>query len=152
MIRVELDATIERPAEEVFDRLTNLEDYSKWMSKSGVFQKSSRTSPGPVRKGTTYRDHGRSGTFVGEISDFEKPTRVAFRETLRWGGLRVMEVCPAYSLQAEDGSTRLHHVHEGQLYGVFKLAQPAVAMIVRRERKRTIDALKKSFGSSPSAN
>lgn len=149
MIRVELNTVIKRPVEDVFERLININDYSKWMPKSGVFIMSKQTSNGPVGKGTTFYDRGRMGTFRGEVSHFEKPTKVAFRETLRWFGMRVMEGRPEYLLEADDGGTRVHHVSEGQLYGIFKLMQPMTAIIARGERKRTVNALKKSLESSP---
>lgn len=58
-----------------------------------------KTSAGPVDKGTTYYDKGRMGTFRGEASDFERPTKVEFRETLRWLGMKVMEARPTYTLE-----------------------------------------------------
>ncbi len=147
-IRVELETDIKRPAEEVFDRLVDISDYDKWMPRSGVFMRSRQTSEGPVTKGTTFHDRGRMGTWRGQVSDFERPTKVEFRETLRWLGMRVMEGRPRYQLEAVDGGTRVHHVSEGQLYGIFRLARPMVTFIARGERRRTVNALKKSLESS----
>jgi uncharacterized protein YndB with AHSA1/START domain len=149
MIRVEIDTTIKHPVEEVFERLANINEYSTWMPKSGIFIKSEQTSAGPLGKGTTYYDQGRMGTFQGEVSDFERPTKVAYRETLRWLGMRVMEARAVYQLKAIDGGTMVHHVAEGQLYGIFKLMQPMTVVIARGERNRTVNALKKSLESSP---
>ena len=140
---------IKRPVEQVFERLISISEYSKWMPKWGIFVMSEQTSDGPVGKGTTFYDKGRMGTFRGEVSDFERPTKVAFRETLRWLGMRVMEGRPRYQLEAVDGGTNVHHVSEGQLYGIFKLMQPMAAVMARGERKRTVNALKKSLESSP---
>ena len=152
MVRVQLDSVIKRPAEDVFERLTDISDYSKWMPRSGVFIKSEKTSAGPVEKGSKYYDKGRMGTFRGEVSDFEKQSRVAFRETLRWFGMRVMEARPAYVLKTVDGGTQVHHVSEGQLYGMFKLMQPMTAVIARGERKRVVKALKMSLETAPRNN
>lgn len=145
MVHVELDSMINRPPEDVFERLTNISDYARWMPRSGVFIKSEKTSAGPVEKGSTYYDKGRMGTFKGEVSDFSKPNRVAFRETLRWLGMRVMEARPGYVLKTVDGGTQVHHVSDGQFYGVFKLMQPMAAVIARGERKRVVNALKRSL-------
>ncbi len=147
-IRVELDTVIKRHVEDVFERLVDISDYDKWMPRSGVFIRSRQTSEGPVTKGTTYDDKGRMGTWRGQVSDFERPTKVEFRETLRWLGMRVMEGRPRYQLEALDGGTRVHHVSEGQLYGIFRLARPMVSFIARGERRRTVNALKKSLESS----
>ena len=152
MVKVKLDTVIKRPVEDVFERLVDISDYSKWMPESGVFIRSTQTSEGPVGKGTTYNDKGRMGTFKGEISDFERPKKVEFRETLRWLGLRVMEGRPRYVLESIEGGTKVHHVSEGQLYGIFKVMQPMTALIARGERKRTVNALKKSLEASPERN
>jgi hypothetical protein len=59
-----------------------------------------------------------------------------------------METCPGYTLEAIEGGTKLHHVAEGRLFGLFKLMQPRVARIAREERTRTVDALKNSMERS----
>jgi hypothetical protein len=48
MVRVELNAVIARPIEEVFGRLTDISAYSQWMPKLGVFIRSGQTSRGSV--------------------------------------------------------------------------------------------------------
>lgn len=148
MIRVEIDTIIKRPIEEVFDRLVNISDYSKWLPKSRVFLDSRQTSEGPVGLGTTFIDKTRIGTFRGEIIDFQKPTKVIFRMRLRWLGMNVMESRPGYILESVDGGTEVRLIAEGKLYGIFKLMQPYVAIKARRERKRTVVALKNSLESS----
>jgi uncharacterized protein YndB with AHSA1/START domain len=145
MIRIEMDTFIKRPVGDVFDRLVNLADYSKWMSKKGVFIKNWQTSEGPVGAGTTFADRGRMGTFYGEITDFRRPTRVAFREQLHWLGMLVMESRPVYELVSTADGAKVHFVSEGQLYGIFKMMYPMAAAMGRGERRRTLDALKKSF-------
>jgi uncharacterized protein YndB with AHSA1/START domain len=148
MVRVELDTVIKKSPEEVFERLTDISGYSKWMPKSGVFKKSQQTSKGPIGKGTTYVDVGRMGKWQGEITDFEKPKRVDYLETVRWFGLRVMQSRALYQLEPAEGTSKLHHVAEGQLYGIFKLMQPMAAVIARGERRRTVEALKRSLEST----
>ncbi len=100
-----------------------------------------------MAKGTTYDDKGRMGTFRGEVSDLERPTRVAFREMLRCAGIRVMEGRPEYLLEGVDGGIRVRHVAEGQLYGIFRIVRRMVSAIARGERRRTVNALKKSLES-----
>ena len=148
MITVELDTVIKKSPEEVFARLSDVSSYSKWMPRMGVFKRSRQTSLGPVRKGTTYVDIGRMGTWHGEVVDFEKPNRVDYRETVRWFGLRVMEARALYQLEPSEGASKLHHVAEGRLYGIFKIMQPMAAVIARGERRRTVEALKKSLESA----
>ena len=145
MIRVEMNTLVARPIEDVFGRLTDLSDYSRWMPKLGIFVRCGQTSEGPVGEGTTYYDRGRMGTFRGEIVEFRPPTRVAFRESLRWLGVDVMEARPEYELVPTQTGTEVRHTAEGQLFGVFKLMEPVVARVARGERKRTLEALKGSL-------
>ena len=43
------------------------------------------------------------GTFRGQITDYQPPLQIGFRETLRWFGSDMMEARPAYRLEAERG-------------------------------------------------
>ena len=145
MVRVELDLVIARPIDDVFRRLTDLPGYSRWMPRVGVFVKSGRTSEGPVGVGATYYDKGWMGTFLGEIVEFHAPTRVAFKERLKWLGVTVMEARPEYELVSTQTGTEVHHMAEGRLFGIFNVMQPVVAWMARGERGRTVHALKDSL-------
>jgi uncharacterized protein YndB with AHSA1/START domain len=145
MVRVELDTIIARPIDDVFGRLTDLSAYSRWMPALGVFIRSGQTSEGPVGVGTTYYDTGWMGTFHGEISEFHAPTRVAFKETLQWLGMTVMEARPEYELVSTQSGTVVHHTAEGRLFGIFNVMKPVVAWMARSERRRTVRALKDSL-------
>ena len=145
MVKVELDLIIGRPIDDVFGRITNLSDYSRWMPKTGVFIRSGQTSEGPVGVGTTYYDTGWMGTFLGEIAEFHAPTRVAFKEKLQWLGVTVMEARPEYELVSTQTGTEVHHTAEGRLFGIFNVMKPVVAWIARAERWRTVRALKDSL-------
>jgi uncharacterized protein YndB with AHSA1/START domain len=152
MIRVEPDTTIARSIEDVFAQLTDLAGYARWMPRRSLFIRSDVTSEGPMKVGTTYYDKTWMGTFRGEVVAFQAPTTVAFRETLRWLGMRVMEARPAYRLVATEAGTEVHHVGEGTSYGIFRVMGPVSAWMARGERKRTLRALKRSLESTTTAN
>ena len=145
MLRIELVTVIARPIDDVFSRLTELSEYSRWMPKLGVFINTRQTSEGPVALGTTYDDKGWMGTFVGEVVEFHAPTRVAFKETLKWLGVTVMEARPEYELVSTPTGTEVHHTADGRLFGIFNVMEPAVAWMARGERGRTVHALKDSL-------
>jgi uncharacterized protein YndB with AHSA1/START domain len=145
MVRVELNAVIARPIDDVFGRLSDISAYSRWMPKLGVFIRSGQTSKGPVGLGTSYYDKGWMGTFVGEIEEFQAPITVAFRERLRWLGVTVMEARARYELVSTRTGTEVHHVADGRLFGIFNIMQPLVAWMARGERERTVQALKDSL-------
>jgi uncharacterized protein YndB with AHSA1/START domain len=108
-VRYETRTTIDSPIGDVFGRLADVNDYRTWMRRTGLFRRSGQTSDGPVGQGTTYFDATRMGTFHGEVTDYESPARIGFRETLRWFGSDLMEARPNYVLEA-DRDTMKHAV------------------------------------------
>jgi len=132
----------------VFDRVADLAGYGTWRHRTGLFRGSGQTSDGPLGKGTSYFDATRTGTFRGEVTDFQPPSRIGFRETLRWFGSEVMEARPEYFLEADQGKTIVIHVAEGELSGWMRLMKPMAALMAKSERARTVESLKRSLESA----
>ena len=146
-VRYETHTTIDRPVGEVFARLADLDGYRTWMHRTGLFRRSGQTSDGPLGLGTAYFDATRMGTFRGEVTDYEPPARIGFRETLRWLGSDLMEARPNYLLEADRDKTVVHHVAEGELFGMMRLMKPVAALLARSERARTVESLRRSLES-----
>jgi hypothetical protein len=87
------------------------------------------------------------GTFRGEVTDYEPPTRLGFRETLRRFASDLMEARPAYILEADGDNTILHHVAEGELFGMMRLMKRIAGILAKGERTRTVESLKRSLES-----
>lgn len=147
MVRYEARRTIDRPIGDVFARLADLDGYGAWMRRTGMFRRSSQTSDRALGLGTAYLDATRMGTFRGQITDYQPPSRIAFRETLRWFGFELMEARPEYFLEADRDTTIVHHVAEGELFGLMRLMKPVAALLARSERTRTLKSLKRSLES-----
>ncbi len=146
-VRYETRSTIDRPISEVFARLADLDGYRTWMHRTGLFRRSGQTSDGPLGLGTAYFDATRMGTFRGEVTDYEPPARIGFRETLRWFGSDLMEARPDFILEADGDKTMVHHIAEGELFGMMRLMKPVAALMARSERARTVESLRRSLGS-----
>ena len=146
-VRYESHTTIDRPIGDVFTRLADLDGYRTWMRRTGLFRRSGQTSDGPLGPGTAYFDATRMGAFRGEVTDYEPPARISFRETLRWFGSELMEARPAYTLEADRDKTIVHHVAEGELFGMMRLMKPVAALLARSERARTVKSLRRSLES-----
>jgi uncharacterized protein YndB with AHSA1/START domain len=146
-VRYETRTTIDRPISDVFTRLADLDGYRTWMHRTGLFRRSGQTSHGPRGAGTAYFDATRMGTFRGQMTDYEPPSRIGFRETLRWLGADVMEARPEYFLEADGDRTIVHHVAEGELFGWMRLMKPAAALMAKSERPRTLKSLRRSLES-----
>jgi uncharacterized protein YndB with AHSA1/START domain len=146
-VRYESRTTIDRPIGDVFARLADLAGYETWMHRTGLFRRCGQTSDGPLGEGTAYFDASRMGIFQGEVTDFQPPTRIGFRETLRWFGSDLMEARPEYFLEANQEMTIVHHVAEGDLFGWMRLMKPVAALLARSERARTVASLRRSLES-----
>jgi uncharacterized protein YndB with AHSA1/START domain len=146
-VRYEARTTIDRPISDVFARLADLDRYGTWMRRTGLFRRSGQTSDGPLGLGTTYFDATWMGTFRGEVADYEPPARIGFRETLRWFGSDLMEARPVYILEADRDKTIVHHVAEGELFGIMRFMKPVAAWLARSERARTVQSLRRSLES-----
>jgi uncharacterized protein YndB with AHSA1/START domain len=147
-VRYETRTTIDRPTSEVFARLADLDGYRTWMRRTGLFRRSGRTSDGPLGRGTTYFDATWMGTFRGEVTEYDPPARIGFRETLRWFGCDLMEARPVYILEANGQETIVHHVAEGELFGIMRFMKPVAAGLARSERARTVQSLRRSLESN----
>jgi uncharacterized protein YndB with AHSA1/START domain len=147
IVRYESRTTIDRSIGEVFARLADLPGYATWMHRTGLFRRCNPTSDDPLGKGAAYLDATRMGTFRGEVTVFEPPSRIGFRETLRWFGSDVMEARPEYFLEADKDRTIVHHVAEGELFGWMRLMKPAAALLAKSERARTLESLRRSLES-----
>jgi uncharacterized protein YndB with AHSA1/START domain len=146
-VRFESRTVIHRPVEAVFERLADVDGYGRWMHRTGLFRRAGLTSASPVREGTTYFDATRMGTFEGEVTEFSPPSRLAFRETLRWFGSGASQARPEYRLEEGEGGTVVHHVAVGELFGWMRLMKPAASLMARSERTRTVNSLKRSLES-----
>jgi len=87
------------------------------------------------------------GTFQGEVTDFQPPSRIGFRETLRWFGSDLMEARLGYFREADREGTIVHHVAEGELFGPMRLMKPVASLMARSERARTVESLRRSLES-----
>jgi hypothetical protein len=139
--------TIDRPIGDVFARLADLDGYGTWMHRTGLFRRSGQTSEGPLGSGTAYFDATRMGTFRGRITNYESPSRIGFHETLRLFGSDRMVARPEYFLEADSDKTIVHHVAEGELFGLMRLMKPVAALLARSERSRTVKSLRRSLES-----
>ena len=144
-VRYEARMTIDRPIGDVFARLADLDGYGTWMHRTGLFRRSGKTSNGPLGGGTAYSDATRMGTFRGQITDYRPPSRIGFRETLRWFRSDLMEARPEYFLEADRDRTIVHHIAEGDLFGLMRWMKPVAALLARSERARTLGSLRRSL-------
>ncbi len=142
----EVTITIDRPIEAVFDFLADGEN-DKRFSKRII--EIAKTTEGPPGVGTIYRsrarDFGRTATHEFEITEFERPNRIRWRE-LSKGPIVVSE--GGYDLRERGTGTELtfHGDLEGR--GAGKLMLGFVSWRVRAGLPEFAQSIKEAVEAS----
>ena len=137
MLKIESTTIINRPIEEVFGVLSNVENNPKW---SAAFLDVNKTSEGPIGVGTTWRGVGK---FLGrqvevelEETEYEPNQKSAQKSTSPFPSNQQM------TFESVDGGTRLNVRFEADTGGFFKLAEPLLASTVKRNIEGELANLK----------
>ena len=77
-MKITLHATINRPAVVVFDQIADARNEEKWNSTLKNYK---LTSSGPIAKGSTFSYENRGNIFTSTLSEYNKPTSLAFSVT-----------------------------------------------------------------------
>lgn len=137
MIEVEHTLEIERPAEEVFDYLTDVARLPEWQESADRVE-----VDGELREGARFREvrsfMGRRATSTMEVTEHQRPARFS---------LHVVEGPVKYAVEhaLEDvgGRTRVSFVGRGDLNRVPRLMRGTVRRMVERQFVKDLEALKR---------
>ena len=129
MITVEHTVVIDRPIEEVFAFMAEVENLPRWAENT---IEARQTSEGPVSAGTTCtvrsKAMGRVMAHHFVVTEYEPHTRYAAEST---SGPFPMHM--RYSLEPSDGGTRVYTVSEADLGGIARIAAPVLATMARKQ-------------------
>jgi uncharacterized protein YndB with AHSA1/START domain len=129
MATLELSIVINRPVDEVFAFVSNPENYPKWVASSSELK---ITSAEPIGVGTTYRSvitvMGRRIESEIERTEYE-PNR-SFAETTRSGPVPVDN---RVTFEPVAGGTRITLTSVAEPGGFFKIAEPLLVRVVKRQ-------------------
>ena len=145
MIDLAFERTIPASPAEVFARLADLVGYEDWLSDDSTSSGCTRTSAGPIGRGSTYLDRTKMGTMVGEVTEHDPPALLEFRQRLTRVGIPVFEATQTNELSACKGGTLLRHRFKATTFGPFRLVERVAAKQANAERARVLDALHQSF-------
>lgn len=138
MERFELNTVINRPIEEVFVVLANLENDLKWRTE---WVDARKTAEGPIGMGTRFslfaNAFGRRIETVYETVQYE-PDRIAAWKAMS-GPLPLMF---QRTFERVDGGTRVTVRYEVELRGFFKLVMPFMIGSVIRQHEGDMRKLK----------
>ncbi len=138
MIKMEHSVVINRSIEEVFAFVTDVEKWPQWRAEVVEVKKSSED---PVGVGTTFsgvgRFLGRRLENINEVTQYEPNRKFGFKTT---SGPVSMQFTDTF--ESVEGGTKVSLAMEGETGGFFKLAEPIMSRMVRRQFKNNYANLK----------
>jgi uncharacterized protein YndB with AHSA1/START domain len=138
MIKHELTIHLNRPVEQVFAFLMDTSKLSTWQSN---LIKTEQITAGPWRAGSRFREVRRIGRreseIQGEITVFEPNRRFETKTITK------PQVMVSYSLEAENGGTRLKHKFVMLTSGLMRLLEPMIASSIKKDSESDFETLKR---------
>ncbi len=138
MAKFDVSTTIKRPVEDVFAVIGNVENSPKWSSAA---LEAKQTSPGPMGVGTTGRFvgklFGRRIESESEVTEFEPNRRYTWQS--KSGPFPIKG---SATFEQIEGGTRVNTTVEVEPGGFFKLAEPLVVSMAKRQFQSDLDNLK----------
>ena len=138
MTKVETSIVIQRPIEEVFAFLSNRENNPKWVSE---LTEVSKTSDEAVGVGTRWREIRKFLNhrleYEYEYVEYEPNRKITTRSK---SGPFPLEFQSRF--ENVEGGTRIQSTIQGEPGGFFKLAEPLLMSIVKRQLETALANLK----------
>jgi carbon monoxide dehydrogenase subunit G len=127
VIRLERRIEVDRPAAEIFDRLTRVEEIPRWLP---AIVEVAVTSPGGIAAGSTLRivvdTPGRPTEAIGRVVGFEPPERMALEATAGSSAVRADVVVVPVDTSRSAVEIRTEIVLGGMLRFVEGMARARV--------------------------
>jgi uncharacterized protein YndB with AHSA1/START domain len=136
MIWFEVSTEIKRPVGEVFAYVDDPSNLSEWNS----IVEEARASEMPVRRGTTITTRAR---FLGRrIEGVSEVTEHVPNQKFVQKGDKPFPLTITNVFQAAGGGTKVTATFEGEPGGFFKLGEPIVSRIAKKQFQAQLDTLK----------
>ena len=139
--KVSATVTINRPIDEVFNFIKNLNNHANW--QTGVLE-SRITSEGEIGIGSTYKYitqmMGRKISTTGEITTCDVNEGFKYRSTSG-----PFQIVGGYAFEMEDGNTMVTQQISADIEGFFRLAEPIVVRNVQRNIQNNLLTLKETM-------
>lgn len=137
MIQHEFTLHLNRPVDQVFAFLADYQNLSTWQSD---LIENEQLTEGPLRVGTRFREVRRTGPgkseIQGEITDFEPNKRFSTRTSTK------PQVTVSYSLEGENGGTRLNYKFVMLTSGIMRLLEPLITGPMKKDTESDFQKLK----------
>ncbi len=147
-MRVEAQAHIDRPPEQVFRFLANAENMPRWRTDLESVEK---VSEGPPQEGSVFRFARVKPRLESTVKWVEfEPCRL-----LRWQGAKerigpgTLQFSGSHTLTPEEGGTRVRSIFITKFGGLLKLVGPLGSRSIKRELDANFKTLKQVLESEP---
>jgi uncharacterized protein YndB with AHSA1/START domain len=138
MTKIETTVVINHPIEDVFAFVSNIEELSQW---AGPVLEAKQTSEGPVGVGTTLtrvtQFLGRRLETTHEVTEYEPNRKISFKSSS--GPIPIEE---RFTFESVEDGTKGTFSSEVEAGGFFKLAEPIVARMLKRQMESDVNNLK----------
>ena len=138
MAKFDVGITINRPVNEVFAILSDFSNGSKWAS--GAVEPAQKTSDGPIGVGTTWHGAGKVAgrRFVTDATctEFDADRRITLAMT------KPFPTTSTVTFDTVGGGTHVNQTIDAEPGGFFKLAEPLVVTIARRQFQGDLENLR----------
>jgi len=142
MIQHEVSIHLNRPVEQVFAFLVDLQNVPTWQSNLIEIRK---LTEGALHVGTQFREvrrfGRRSSEIRGEFTDFELNKRFATKT------LTKPHVTVSFSLDPQDGGTRVGYKFVLLTSGIMRLFEPLIESLIKKQRESDFETLKRLLES-----
>ena len=128
MITVEHSVVINRPIEEVFEFMADIENAPQWRSGVVEVKKLSDEPAVGARASEVLQFLGRRMETTYEITEYEPNVKFGFKTI---SGPVSME--GGFTVESVGGGTKVSFKIQGETGGFFKLAEPILGRMVRRQ-------------------
>lgn len=139
-------ATIDRPASEVWSFLTDVDRYPEWMPVDNPRVLSGRPDEPGGRIGMLMNALGRKLDFEAEITEADRDRRIVWRviRGVPFRGDYIATLEPA-----GPASTRVTYAGRFRLVGLWRLLQPLVALEMKKGESRELQRVKEMLEAPP---
>jgi hypothetical protein len=131
----------------LFDLLSDMPNYDRWLPSSDQFARTTDVEPYPVQFGSRYHD-GKpgepGGDWWGSVVGFQRPGSIDFHHTIRVRQLcATIDVHIHYSFEPEDAGTLVTRwlILDFNIPVVFRPLRPVITSKFDKENLRTMAAV-----------
>jgi uncharacterized membrane protein len=124
-MKVDVDVTVNKPAEQVFDAMSDVRNEPTWNSQ---VSKSELVSDEPIGMGTRFRTVNRGQEYDGVITEYDRPQRLAFTVSGR-----AMTIQGSLAFADADGATRVTGTFVLDPKGFMKVMLPLLGGMIRKD-------------------